>query len=102
MRHRGAITSPIVYDMSVGEHLPVADSQIQAWADEAEDDYDLSMLPPSRRGRPPVGRGPGTVVPVRFDADTLKALSQRAHDEGLTTRSDAIRAAVNQWLGLGS
>lgn len=71
MRHRGAITSPIVYDMSVGEHLPV-------------------------------GRGPGTVVPVRFDADTLKALSQRAHDEGLTTRSDAIRAAVNQWLGLGS
>lgn len=46
--------------------------------------------------------GPGTVVPVRFDADTLKALSQRAHDEGLTTRSDAIRAAVNQWLGLGS
>lgn len=102
MRHRGAITSPIVYDMSVGEHLPVADSQIQAWADEAEAGYDLSMLPPYRRGRPPVGRGPGTVVPVRFDADTLKALSQRAHDEGLTTRSDAIRAAVNQWLGLGS
>lgn len=88
--------------MSVGEHLPVADSQIQAWADEAEADYDLSMLPPSRRGRPPVGRGPGTVVPVRFDVDTLKALSQRAPDEGLTTRSDAIRAAVNQWLGLGS
>ncbi|EFD06743.1 hypothetical protein HMPREF9338_02370 [Cutibacterium acnes HL096PA2] len=39
---------------------------------------------------------------MRFDADTLKALSQRAPDEGLTTRSDAIRAAVNQWLGLGS
>ncbi|MEA5643463.1 toxin-antitoxin system protein [Cutibacterium acnes] len=89
--------------MGMGEHLlhgePVPDSQIQAWSDEAEAGYDVGKLPPPRRGRPSVGNGPGTVVPVRFDADTLNALADRAHAEGLATRSDAIRAAVNQWIG---
>lgn len=61
----------------MGEHLlhgkPVSDEQIQVWADEAEAGYDLADLPSPRRGRPPVG-------------------------EGLATRSDAIRAAVRQYL----
>ncbi len=75
----------------------VTDEQIQAWADEAEAGYDLSKLPKARRGRPPVGDGPGVVVPVRLDAATLAALAARAEAEGIATRSEAIRAAVREW-----
>ena len=86
----------------MGEHLlhgkTVSDEQIQAWADEAEAGYDLSQLPKPRRGRPPVGEGPGVVVPVRLDEATLAALTAKAETEGLTTRSDAVRAAVRQWV----
>ncbi|WP_297008401.1 ribbon-helix-helix domain-containing protein [uncultured Corynebacterium sp.] len=85
----------------MSEHLlhgkPVTDEQIQAWADEAEAGYDLSTLPEPRRGRPPVGDGPGTVVPVRLDAATLAALTEKAEAEGISTRSEAIRTAVRQW-----
>lgn len=77
----------------------MSDEQIRAWADEAEAGYDLSRLPRPRRGRPPVGQGPGTVVPVRLDEATLAALSARAEAEGLATRSDAVRAAVREWVG---
>lgn len=76
---------------------PVTEEQIQAWSDEAEAGYDLSKLPRRGRGRPPVGDGPGLVVPVRLDAATIAALTARAEAEGITTRSDAIRAAVRQW-----
>lgn len=85
----------------MGGHLlhgePVSDEQIQTWADEAEAGYDLSRLPRPRRGRPPVGDGPGEVVPVRLDAATIAALTARADAEGIATRSDAIRAAVREW-----
>lgn len=76
---------------------PVTDEQIQAWADEAEAGYDPADLRKARRGRPPVGNGPGVVVPVRLDAATLAALTARAEAEGITTRSEAIRAAVRAW-----
>ena len=76
---------------------PVTDEQIQAWADEAEAGYDPALLPKPRRGRPPVGDGPGEVVPVRLDAATLAALTARAEAEGIATRSEAIRAAVREW-----
>lgn len=85
----------------MSEHLlhgkPVTDEQIQVWADEAEAGYDPADLPKARRGRPPVGDGPGAVVPVRLDAATLAALTARAEAEGITTRSEAIRAAVRAW-----
>ena len=74
---------------------PVSDEQVQAWADEAEAGYDVPTL--RRRGRPTVGDGPGTVVPVRLDAPTLEALNRRAQAEGLTSRSEAIRQAVRAW-----
>lgn len=93
--------SLFVYNIFMSEHLlhgkPVSEEQIQAWADEAEVGYDLSKLPKPRRGRPPVGNGPGTVVPVRLDEGTIAALMARAESEGIPTRSDAIRAAVRQW-----
>ena len=83
------------------EHLlhgrRVSDEQIQAWADEAEAGYDLRQLPRPTPGRPPVGRGPGTVVTVRLDEELLAALLKRAADEGITNRSEAVRAAVKRW-----
>jgi hypothetical protein len=96
--HTSAIS---VYDKAMSERQlhgkPVSDERIQAWADEAEAGYDVSELPKARRGRPPVGEGPGTVVPVRLDAATLAALIARAEAEGITTRSEAIREAVREW-----
>lgn len=84
----------------MGERLlhgqPVSDEHIQARADEAEQGYDLSKLPSARRGRPPVGDGPGVVVPVRLDATTIAALTARADAEGIATRSDPFRAAVRE------
>ena len=74
---------------------PVDDAQIQAWADEAEAGYDVAVL--RRRGRPVAGDGPGVVVAVRLDAPTLAALTERAEAEGLTSRTEAIRAAVRAW-----
>ena len=102
LRWKGETPRPsFVYDIAVGEHLVhgrrVSDEQIQAWADEAEAGYDLRQLPRPTPGRPPVGRGPGTVVTVRLDEELLAALMKRAADEGITNRSEAVRAAVKQW-----
>ena len=75
----------------------VSDEQIQSWADEAEVGYNLPELRKRRRGRPPVGSGPGQPVTVRFDEQTLAALRARAKEEGLANESEAIRAAVRAW-----
>ena len=98
---RGRPSRGFVYAIDMSEHLlhgkPVTDEQIQMWADEAEAGYDPATLPKPRRGRPPVGDGPSTVVPVRFDAATLAALNARAQAEGIQNRSEAIRVAVRAW-----
>ncbi|WP_342661330.1 hypothetical protein Rruber_05081 (plasmid) [Rhodococcus ruber] len=73
---------------------PVTDEMIQHWADEAEAGYDVEKL--RKRGRPTIGAGPGTVIPVRMDAELLEALNARAEQEHLT-RSEAIREAVRAW-----
>jgi len=72
----------------------VTDEQIQQWADEAEAGYDVARL--RRRGRPALGAGASTVVPVRLDAELLEALTARATRENVS-RSEAIRAAVRAW-----
>ena len=84
------MTSPTIKCPTVG------DEQIQAWSDEAEAGYPVEQL--RERGRKPLGDEPSTVVPVRLDADLLKALSARAEAEHVS-RSEAIRAAIRAWLG---
>lgn len=69
---------------------------IEAWAAEAEAGYPAELL--RKRGRRPIGDGPGSVVPVRMDAALLEALSERAEREHVS-RSEAIRSAVRAWLG---
>ncbi len=75
---------------------PVSEEQIEAWAEEAERGYDPQVL--RKRGRRPVGDGPGRVVPVRLDDTILSALDARAeHDH--TSRSETIRAAIRAYVG---
>lgn len=80
-------------DETVGG-APITEQQIQEWADEAEAGYEVTAL--RRRGRPALGAGVSTVVPVRLDAELLDALTARARRENVT-RSEAIRAAVRAW-----
>jgi hypothetical protein len=82
-----------VTDETIGGK-PVSETQIQDWADEAEAGYDVATL--RRRGRPALGTGDSTVVPVRLDAELLEALTTRARRENVS-RSEAIRAAVRAW-----
>ncbi|EME64157.1 hypothetical protein G352_13395 [Rhodococcus ruber BKS 20-38] len=75
--------------------IPVTDEMIEGWADEAEAGYDVAAL--RKRGRPTIGEGPGTVVPVRMDEALLTALNARAEREHVS-RSEAIREAIRAWI----
>lgn len=75
--------------------VPVTDEQIQEWADEAERGYDVEKL--RKRGRKPVGDGPGQVVPVRIDETLLTALNERA-EHAHVSRSELIRAAIRAYV----
>ena len=73
---------------------PVTDEMIEGWANEAEAGYDVPTL--RKRGRPTIGDGPATVVPVRMDEALLQALNARAEKEHVS-RSEAIREAIRAW-----
>lgn len=74
---------------------PVTDKMIEGWADDAEVGYDVAAL--RKRGRPTIGEGPATVVPVRMDEALLQALNARAEKEHVS-RSEAIREAIRAWI----
>lgn len=74
----------------------ISEEQIQEGANEAEGGYDIETL--RKRGRPTIGDGPSTVIPVRMDAALLKALNELADERDLS-RSEAIREAVRSWTG---
>ncbi|MBD8055653.1 ribbon-helix-helix domain-containing protein [Rhodococcus ruber] len=78
--------------------IPVTDEMIEGWAAEAEAGYDVAAL--RKRGRPTIGEGPATVVPVRMDEALLKALTARAEQEHVS-RSEAIRQAIRAWTRVG-
>ncbi|WP_084104749.1 ribbon-helix-helix protein, CopG family [Demequina sp. NBRC 110056] len=74
---------------------PITESQIEAWAAEAERGYDVEA--PKRRGRGRPGRGaePSQVIALRLTAEELSALDARAAREH-KTRSQLIRDALSQ------
>lgn len=75
----------------------VPEQQLQEWADEAERGYDIDRLR-SRIGRPLLDiSGPTQVVPVRLTPAQLARLDERVADDH-TTRSEALRAAVDAYL----
>ena len=82
-------------DKETVDGVPVSDEMIEIWSKEAERGYPAEQL--RRRGRRPIGDGPGEVIPVRMDATLLNALAARAEREHVS-RSEAIRAAVRAWL----
>lgn len=75
----------------------VGDAQIEAWSKEAAAGYSVERL--RKRGRKPLGDGASEVVPVRMDQTLLDALAARAEREHVS-RSEAIRAAVRDWVNV--
>jgi len=73
--------------------VPVSDEQIAAWADEAENGYDVEALKRRGRGRPGRGAEPAQVVALRLTAEELAAIDARAAREH-QSRSEFIRAAI--------
>lgn len=71
----------------------VTEEQVQKWADEAEEGYDVDALKRRGRGRPGRGAEPMQVVAVRLTAEELDALDAAAAQNGMS-RSEAIRAAL--------
>ena len=74
---------------------PVTERDTENWADEAEQGYELDRL--RKRGRKPIGDGPGQVIPVRLDKTLLAALGER--DRDYVSRSAAIREAIQAYVG---
>ena len=72
----------------------VSDAQVQIWADESEDGYDVDERQ-RRWGRPPRAESASRVIPTRFSDAELAELMNRDEREGLD-RSSAIRLAVRE------
>lgn len=98
MSHRLFSYTLLSMDEETVQGHVVSEEQIQTWAAEAGTGYDVATL--RRRGRPAKGNGPGEVVPARLDSTLLAALDTRAKTEGLSSRSEAIRAAVRAWTNV--
>jgi hypothetical protein len=73
----------------------VSEEQIQKWADEAEEGYDVDKLKRRGRGRPGRGAEPMQVVAVRLTVEELDALDAAAAKSHMS-RSETIRAALAQ------
>lgn len=75
---------------------PVTDDQIDTFAGEAENGFDVDKL---RRttGRKPMGSAAARVVPVRLDPELEEALRHRAEVDH-SNASETIRDALRAWL----
>lgn len=83
------------YRTKTGKAL--TDADIEALADESEQDYDVQQLKARRRGRPMIGDAPAEVVPVRLDPSLKDAVEARAAADETTT-SEIIREALRRFL----
>jgi hypothetical protein len=76
----------------------LTDEELDALAAEvATAEYDIELLEARRRGRPTMGSGAATVVPVRLDPELRAALHDRAAAEDESV-SNVIRAALRRYL----
>jgi len=78
---------------------PIADTDIEALAAEAEAGYDVDELIARRpkRGRPALGSSPASVESVRLDPELRRELIDRARADATTT-SEVIREALRRFL----
>ena len=81
-----------------GSGAVLTDADIAAIADEVEHaDYDVDALLERRRGRPSMGSGPASVVPVRIDPELKAAIDARVAADHSST-SEVIREALRRFL----
>ena len=76
--------------------VPVTDDLVDRLAAAAEQGYDVGTLR-RRGGRPTLGSGPASVVPVRLDPELRAALAARAKSDDVSA-SEIIRRALRAWL----
>jgi hypothetical protein len=78
---------------------PITDTDIEAFAAEAEAGYDVDELIARRpkRGRPALGSSPASVESVRLDPELRRELIDRARADATTT-SEVIREALRRFL----
>lgn len=74
--------------------VAVTETQIAAWASEAESGYDIDALKKRGRGRPGRGAEPSQVVALRLTVEELAAIDSVAEREH-KTRSELIREALS-------
>ena len=81
-----------------GAGAVLTDADIAALADQVEHaDYDVDALLERRRGRPSMGSGPASVVPVRIDPELKAAIDARVAADDSST-SEVIREALRRFL----
>ncbi|MGO1193183.1 MAG: CopG family ribbon-helix-helix protein [Nesterenkonia sp.] len=84
------------YTLANGQ--PLTDELVDQLVDEAERGYDVDELEKKRgRGRPALGGGPSTVLPVRLDPELQSALKKKVEQTG-QSRSDLVRKALREYL----
>lgn len=84
------------YRLANGQKL--TEEMIDDVVAEAEVGYDVEELQVKRgRGRPALGQGPSTVLPVRLDPELAAALQVRVSQTG-EQRSDLVRDALRSYL----
>lgn len=70
-----------------------SEKEIDNWAAEAEEGYDVAALKRKGRGRPGRGALPTQVIAVRLTTEELEQVDRRAAESGIT-RSEVIRNAI--------
>ena len=76
--------------------VELTDEVLERMAAEAAQGLDVTRLRP-RRGRPSMGDGPASSLPVRLDPELRRALDERAAADNTTT-SQVVREALRHHL----
>jgi predicted HicB family RNase H-like nuclease len=85
--------------LGVSGDQPIAQSDIERMANEAERGYGDAQLRRTGRGRPSLGDGPARAVQVRLDPQLHAALEQRAKADHKTF-SEIVREALHEYLAV--
>lgn len=79
--------------------IELTEEVLERAAAQAEAGWDVETLR-RRPGRPPMGNGPASVLPVRLDPELRAALDERAASDD-TTVSAVVREALREYLRAG-
>ena len=85
--------------LGVSGDQPIAQSDIERMADEAERGYGDAQLRRAGRGRPSLGDAPAKAVQARLDPQLHAALEQRAKADHKTS-SEIVREALHEYLAV--